>query len=316
MAIAESGIESPSAGFNGSAATYTRVGSPEWIAQLNFDEKQAAQALGWFSIGLGLAEIATPGLLSLITGTKKRPFLMSLFGAREIAAGAGILTSNDPAPWLWARVLGDLMDLSALGIALFGQRKARLRTLAATAAVAGVTAVDLICAQKASARPVRLHKVISLNRSPEEVYRFLRQFDQYPKFMKRISSVRMDRERRVHWEVDGPTGQKLQWDTEIINQTPNELIEWRSVNGSWLKNWGIIRLEQSQGGHGTVVKVEMNYQPSGTIAAAVAALLGQAPALQLREDLRRMKQLVETGEIPTTTGQPAGNQTRRTLLQE
>jgi uncharacterized membrane protein len=313
MAIAETGTESHAAGLNESVRAYAGADLSDFVSKLNFNEKQVVQGLGWFSIGLGLAEIATPGLLSLIIGTKKRPFLMSLFGAREMVTGAGILTSEDPAPWLWARVLGDLMDLSALGAALFAQRKAKLRTLAATAAVAGVTAIDVVCAQKASARPIRLQKTVAINRSPQELYGFLRQFDQYPKFMKRVSSVRMDGGRMLHWEAPGLGGQKLEWDTEITEDRPNELIQWRSVDGSWLQNWGNIRLEESPGGHGTIVKVEMNYKPSGTIATAVATLLGKAPGLQLQEDLRRMKRLLETGEIPTIIGQPSGNPARRKI---
>ena len=144
MAIAETGTESRASASSGAAVQNGGAAVADWIQNLDFDEKQVAQGLGWFSIGLGLAEVATPGLVARIAGTRKRPLLMSLFGMREIAAAAGILTSEDPTPWLWSRVLGDLLDLSAVGIALFTPRKMKLRTLAATVAVAGVTALDMV----------------------------------------------------------------------------------------------------------------------------------------------------------------------------
>ncbi len=316
MVIAETAAESRPSAMSESARNKGGAAIAQWIQKLDLDEKQVAQGLGWFSIGLGLAEVAAPGLLAALMGTKKRPFLMTLFGVREITAGAGLLTSQDPAPWLWSRVVGDMMDLSALGVALLAQRKTRLRTLAATAAVAGVTALDLVCAQKASARPLRIQKAISINRSPEEAYRFWHQFEQYPRFMKRVSSVQPQGERRLHWVAQGPEGKPLEWDAEIVEDRPNELIQWRSADSSWLCHWGNVRFERAPGGRGTVVRVEMSWEPAGMLAAAAAGLLGKAPALQLQEDLRRMKQLIETGEIPTTTGQPSGGHPRQSVIHE
>src|SRR5579884_1210702 len=253
MVIAETGAESHPSNMSESA-TKDGAAIAQWIQKLDLDEKRVAQGLGWLSIGLGLAEVAAPGLLAALMGTKKRPFLMTLFGVREITAGAGLLTSQDPAPWLWSRVVGDMMDLSALGVALLAQRKTRLRTLAATAAVAGVTALDLVCAQKASARPLRIQKVISINRSPEEAYRFWRQFEQYPKFMKRVSSVQPQGERRLHWVAQGPAGKRLEWDAEIVDDRPNELIQWRSAGSSRLGHCGNVRFDRAPGGRGTVVR--------------------------------------------------------------
>ena len=107
---------------------------------------QMASFLGLFSIGLGLAEALAPRTMSRATGVAS-PGLLRAYGLREIAAGIGILTSRRPAPWLWGRVAGDILDLATLGVACAtGNGKARLRALAAAAAVAGVTALDVLCA--------------------------------------------------------------------------------------------------------------------------------------------------------------------------
>lgn len=107
-----------------------------------------AAFLGLFSLGLGLAEVAAPRSLARLTGVRFSPALIRAYGLREIAAGIGILTARRPAAWLWGRVAGDALDLATLGAAYAeaGGRD-RDRVTAATAAVAGVTALDVICAR-------------------------------------------------------------------------------------------------------------------------------------------------------------------------
>jgi len=107
--------------------------------------------LGWFSIGLGLTEIISPGLIAKITGTPKRarnPQLVRIYGIREVVTGAGILTQPNPARWLWSRVAGDAMDLATLGTVMACRRAKRARTAAAIASVAGVTVCDIQCARQ------------------------------------------------------------------------------------------------------------------------------------------------------------------------
>src|SRR6202011_4476173 len=147
--------------------------------------ERLANALGWFSIGLGLAEVATPGKVAELIGVRNQDrtrAVLRAYGLREIAAGIGILSRPQPAGWLWGRVAGDLLDLSSLGSAMTSSRSNRARIGAATAAVIGVTALDVRCAlqlQRSSANggsgksgAVRATKTIIINRSPEEVYRF------------------------------------------------------------------------------------------------------------------------------------------------
>src|SRR5262249_56186778 len=104
-----------------------------------------------------------------------------------------------------------------------------------------------------------------------------------------------------------PAGRTVEGDAEITEDRRNELIAWRSLEGSDVENMGSVRFERAPGGRGAVVKVHMRYNPpAGVIGAGVAKLLGEAPEWQIKDDLRRFKQVMETGEIITTEGQPAG----------
>ena len=111
---------------------------------------------------------------------------------------------------------------------------------------------------------------------------------------------------RSHWVVDGPGGKKVEWDAEIYNEKPNELIAWRSLEGSDIVHAGSVRFT-SLGVRGTEVRVVLNYNaPGGKLSALVAKLFGREPGQMIADDLRRLKQLLETGEAATTEGQPSG----------
>ena len=107
--------------------------------------RMVVRSLGWFSVGLGAAELLAPAAMSKCTGIHNKR-LLQLYGLREIAAGVGLLRAARPAPWLWARVAGDALDLAALAMATTDGKGHRGRSLLATAAVAGVTAIDALCA--------------------------------------------------------------------------------------------------------------------------------------------------------------------------
>jgi len=280
--------------------------------QNGLNEERFARGLGWFSIGLGIAGVAAPQALARSIGVSNHRVLRAV-GLREIATGLGILTGRRPAGWLWARVAGDVMDLALLGAALNSEDGRRGRVTAATAAVAGVTALDVLCSQRLSRSPnanvsaIRVKKSITVNRSPEELYRFWHDFQNLSRFMNHLISVQVTGERRSHWVAKGPAGTSVEWDAEVINERPNESIEWRSLEGADVDNSGSVRFEPAPGGRGTVVRVEMGYKPpAGVIGATVAKLFGEAPEKQIKVDLLRFKQLMETGEIARTEGQPAG----------
>jgi uncharacterized membrane protein len=277
----------------------------------NDNAERLANALGWFSIGLGLAEVAAPRAVAQLIGVKdedKTRNVLRGYGMREIAAGIGILSRPQPAGWLWGRVVGDLLDLSSLGTALGSSRSNRVRVGAATAAVIGVTALDVRCAlqlQRGSANgrtakigDVRVTKTIIVNRSPEEVYRFWHDFANLPTFMKHLESVEITGDNRSHWKATGPGDKPVEWDAEIVDDQPNARIAWRSLEGSDIDNSGSVQFERAPGGRGTLVRVELQYSPpGGVISATLAKLFGEEPGQQVDDDLRAFKQVLETGEV-------------------
>lgn len=156
------------------------------------------------------------------------------------------------------------------------------------------------------AREVHVEKSITVSSTPKELFRFWRNFENLPQFMEDLESVTQVNETISHWVATGPGGKKVEWDAEIYNEKENELIAWRSLPGSDVTNAGSVHFEEAPG-HGTYVKVVLNYNPPGGKAAHLfAKLFGKEPGQLVEHNLRRFKQLVETCEIPTTEGQPSG----------
>jgi uncharacterized membrane protein len=154
---------------------------------------------------------------------------------------------------------------------------------------------------------VKVEKSVLINKSREELYRFWRNFENLPRFMRHLEGVRVLDDKRSHWAAKAPAGRTVEWDAEIFNEQENELIAWRSLEGSDVANAGSVRFEQAPGGRGTLVKVALSYEPpGGTLGRLAAKLFGEEPEQQVDEDLRRFKQLIETGEIATTEGQTSG----------
>lgn len=276
-----------------------------------------AAALGWFSIGLGVTEIVAPRALARLAGIRPNPGTTRLMGLREIAAGAGILGMREPAPWLWARVGGDLVDLAALWKAGQARRAKTGRVTAAASAVAGIAVLDALCAQRlhAGARAVSLSAAAVVNRPREECYRYWRDIEKLPRFITHIRSVRVTGDRRSHWIAKGPAGQNFSWDAEIIADAPGERIAWRSLEGADVPNSGSVKFQSVRRGQATIVRVRMEYEPPASAGGALLGkLLGRDPGMQARKDLLRFKQLLETGEIATTEGQPAGRPSGATWL--
>jgi uncharacterized membrane protein len=152
---------------------------------------------------------------------------------------------------------------------------------------------------------VRVDRVVTVNKPREEVYRFWRQFDNLPRFMRHLESVKDLGFGRSHWVAKGPAGRTVEWDAEILVEKENELISWRSLEGSGVQNAGSVHFRDARGGRGTEVGIELQYNPpGGLVGATVARLFGEEPTKQIAEDLHRFKALMETGEVPTTCGQP------------
>jgi uncharacterized membrane protein len=151
-----------------------------------------------------------------------------------------------------------------------------------------------------------------VNKSPAECYAFWRSLENLPKFIPTLESIRVKDDRWSHWIMKTPVGPNLEWDSEITADHAGERIAWRSAAGAVLKHTGNVRFEPAPGGRGTLVRVSMHFEPAlGRAGLTVAKLMGRDPNSQTRENLRRFKSLIETGEVPTTCGQPSG---RRSLL--
>jgi uncharacterized membrane protein len=284
--------------------------------------QRRARGLGWFSLALGLAEIGAPRRIARLIGLSdddETRNTMFALGLREITSGIGILSRPRAAGWIWSRVAGDVMDLALLGKALGSEETDRTRAGAATAAVLGVTVVDFLTGQQlgkglgnggergAEAMPrerrrkasgVEVTEAITINRPRNEVYGFWRNFENLPRFMEHLESVEVIDDRRSHWKAKAPVGTTVEWEAEIAEDRPNELIAWRSLSDSQVPNSGTVQFKDAPGNRGTEIIVELRYQPpGGKVGALVAKLFGEEPSRQVKSDLRRLKQVIEIGEI-------------------
>jgi uncharacterized membrane protein len=275
-----------------------------------------ARGLGWLSIGLGLAEVAMPRRLARLIGMDDDDTTRNIlfaYGLREIATGVAILRSERPTNAVWARVGGDVLDLATLGRAMADDDSDRGRLTAATAAVLGVAALDLFTGRRlsrngeravstrgrpAADRGIRVAETVTVARTREEVYRFWRDLTNLPRFMEHLEAVQVLDDRRSHWRARAPAGSSVEWGAEIIEDQPNERISWRSMQDAAVPNTGTVRFRVAPGNRGTEIHVTLRYDPpAGRLGALVARLFGEDPAQQVKTDLRRLKQVLETGEV-------------------
>jgi uncharacterized membrane protein len=149
---------------------------------------------------------------------------------------------------------------------------------------------------------VQLTEAITVNRSIEDVYAYWRDFENFPRFMRHIEEVRVSG-RRSHWRATGPAGVSVAWEAELIEERPHERLSWRTVEPSDVVHHGSVRFGRAPRSSGTEVWVSLYYSPpAGRMGRGIARLLGSDPESQVREDLRRLKQLMETGEIAVSDG--------------
>jgi uncharacterized membrane protein len=175
---------------------------------------------------------------------------------------------------------------------------------------------------------IRVDEAITINRPRQEVYEFWKNPENLAEFMEHVESVRpiaagpdtagpdtagpdtagpANGDRRTHWVAKGPGGRRMEWDAQIINEIENELIAWRSLEGSEVPNAGSVHFADAAGGRGTEVRIALQYNPTGgAVGAFVARLFGEEPSTQIHHDLMRLRTQLETGVVPTVEGQPAG----------
>jgi uncharacterized membrane protein len=149
---------------------------------------------------------------------------------------------------------------------------------------------------------IKVEKSVVINRPVEELFGVWHNFENLPRFLNHLEAVRPvgdPSSRRSHWIARLPAGISVEWNAEIINEAPNELIAWRSLEGAPVPNAGSVRFEPARDGRGAEVKVSLEYAPpAGKLGALIAKLFGEDPGRQIEEDLHRFKLLMETGQNP------------------
>ncbi len=260
-----------------------------------------ARGLGWMSLGVGLAGVAAPSALASVVGVADSPrtrATLRALGTREIASGAAILAGGaSPAP-IWASVVGGAMDLAVLGLALRSRRTRTPRALLAMAAVAGVAALGVFTALRlrrsiAVAKPVSA--TITIQRTPVQVYAAWRNLHDLPRFIESLSSVVPLDERRSRWTAKGPAGMSVEWEAELVDDLPGERIAWRTVAGSEIEHEGSVTFRVAPGQRGTEVRWEM--RRGGRVGRVADVVAGAFAAERMAADLRRFKQVMETGAL-------------------
>ncbi len=194
----------------------------------------------------------------------------------------------------------------------------------AAGAVAGIMGADMLAAVAESRAPARakgggavsVKAAITLSSRPEDVYAFWHDFQNLPRIMAHLESVELRGEGRSHWKAKAPAGRTVEWDAEVVEDRPNELIAWRALEGADVDNRGSVRFDPAPGERGTEVRLELEYTvPGGVVGATIAKLFGEEPEQQVKDDLRRFKQQLETGQVVHSEGSPEGTFARRQLKQ-
>jgi uncharacterized membrane protein len=301
--------------------TWNRRWTDDQQSSADQSAERRARGLGWFSVALGLAEIGVPRALARLIGVNdsdETRNTMFALGLRELTSGIGILSKSRPTGWMWSRVGGDVMDLALLGKAMNEDENDRSRLAAATAAVLGVTVLDVITGQQLSRgenggsrhdgstststrsqqNGIHVEQAVTIKRPRTEVYGFWHNFENLPRFMAHLEAVQVTGDRTSHWKARAPGGATVEWDAETVEDRPNELIAWRSQPDTSVPNSGSVRFVDAPGDRGTEVHVELRYEPpGGKLASWIAKLFGEEPEQQVKGDLRRFKQVMETGEV-------------------
>ncbi|NUO39638.1 MAG: SRPBCC family protein [Gemmatimonadaceae bacterium] len=271
-----------------------------------------AQGLGWFSIGLGTAQILAPRAMSRLVGVKNADHntgLMRALGVREIAAGIGLLADPKPTGFAVARVAGDAMDLALLVRTLATPENDKGRALFATAAVVGVGLLDVLASEELSTtapkvtHPDRSGEALSVKRSVtvsrpvEEVYAFWKDFENLPRFMKHLDRVENTGESTSRWSAGAAQGESVQWEVQLVESQPNRLLSWKTIGISDITAHGRVEFAPAPGGRGTEVRASLSYQvPGGAVGKRIAMIFRDVPGVKIENELNVFKQIMETGE--------------------
>lgn len=277
------------------------------------------KGLGVASLGLGLTEVLVPTRVAALAGvdaTRQSRAVIRALGVRECGHAAALLLGSEKL--VWTRVAGDVLDIAVLAAGMAGRPASRRRGIISAIALTAIGGADLYAALRVTgnekhsrhASKQRYHALraaVTVQRPPQDVYRFWRDLENLPSFMYHLKSVTADADGRSHWVANAPIGQPVQWDAQITEDQPGKRIAWQSLPGSGIENGGSVEFAPDNSGKGTEVRVTIGYQlPGGTLGKVASTLLGESPEQQVNDDLRRFKQILETGQVMRSDGSPDG----------
>lgn len=253
------------------------------------------KGLGGASLALGLSELLAPGKVAAVAGvddTGRSRRVIRALGLRECGHAAALLFGPDKL--VWTRVAGDALDLALLGAAVANRGQGRRgRGALSAVALTGIAAADLYAALRTSrngggrhangSHHRTLRAAVTVRRPAEDVYRAWRD---------------------------------LHGDLQVTDDEPNTRIAWQSLPGSPVENSGSVEFTEAPADGDTEVRVTMSYRlPGGTLGKAAATVLGDSPEQHVNDDLRRLKQILETGEVMRSDGSPEGTAAMRQMHQ-
>lgn len=228
---------------------------------------------------------AAIGGLFLASGVKKRGLAglaLALIGAELVRRGATGHSMLYDAIGFSSNDGGSVKSGGGSG---YGAHRPDVRGAAAT-----------VNARKA----IKIERSITISRPAEDIYEFWRDFQNLPQVLEHLASVSDLGDGRSHWVAIGPANTRVEWDSEIVNDIPGELIAWKTIGNPDVAHAGSMHFTPAADGRGTVVRLVMDYEPRGGRVTAIAAkLMGESPDEQVRSDLKRLKMLFETGEVVT-----------------
>jgi uncharacterized membrane protein len=146
-------------------------------------------------------------------------------------------------------------------------------------------------------RGIHVYESLVIYRPRRELFRFWRDFSNLPRFMEHLDDVRVLSPTRSIWTARAPIGTRVRWEAEVINEIEGELIGWQSTDNADVATAGSVRFAPAPAG-GTEIAVHLQYEPpAGKLGSMVASMFGEEPSQQIRADLRRLKEILETGEV-------------------
>jgi len=269
--------------------------------------KRATGVVGLFSIGLGLVQIVAPRKVCKLTGSTVTPGVMRGLGVREIASGLAV--AGNPMLGLWSRLAGDVVDYTLLQRNGKGDTE-ESRAKIASFVVIGAGVVDAVCALKESRDALqgqRYQKSVIINKPIEEVFKFVRDFRNYPALIPELVAVEKVDEEKYRWTLRGMKRVEVEFEFKITEEKTNELISWQSEKKAGFLYSGSAHFQPEGRGRGTRLTIRAWYRtPAGRATGWLATVMGYAPEQIDADGLLRIKQKLEAGEIATTAGQPSG----------